>query len=104
MWPNTALSDIIRGWKSLPIGREMGKYKEHLDSRGLDPRMFNLDIIADCVEHRKRNSQVKKILEAMYDTDWEDDIRAEAHLIEEQYGPELGDLSMLHNIVHFING
>lgn len=100
MWPNAALSDIIREWKGTVVEKMMNNYRWVHESGGLD-KYWNLDDIADAIEKGK-SKNVRKMLRAMYDTDWEDEIRRQSQKIHEQYGPELGDLVLLHNLVYFV--
>lgn len=104
MWPNGALSDLVRGWEGTVIGDTMCHYVDHLESLGHNTKMFwNIDAIASALEKGQKSPHIQRMLMAMYDTEWEDDIRDWARtFVHEQYGPELGDLCLLQNLVHFI--
>lgn len=104
MWPNAALSDLIRGWQGTLIGDRMADFEVYLESIGYDTKKYwNPEAIAGAIESGQKNNQIRSMLEAMYDTDWEDEIRAWSRTyVHEQYGPELGDLCLLQNLVYFI--
>lgn len=102
MWPNGALSDLIRSWKTNSIGESMKHYRDRHCESGL-VMFWTPDAIADAIERGQKAPHIKKLLEAMYDTEWEDQIRDwSLNFVSEQYGPELGDLCLLQNLVHFI--
>ena len=71
---------------------------------GHNTRMFwNIDAIADAIESGNKAPHIKRMLEAMYDTEWENEIRIWSKtFVHEQYGPELGDLCLLQNLIYFI--